>query len=81
MSSPLLHKVIRYVDGLKGASKKFGSPYLGSQDHTEVNLYGVAAKCVVMVVDKRLWELHCDSHTVTIQWVRVVVDLLLPNCT
>ena len=62
------------VDSCKG-------PYLKSQDHTEVNLYGIAARWIVTVVDKSLWELHYDSHTVTIQWVHVVVDLLLPKCT
>ena len=48
-----------------------------SQDHTEVNLYGIAARYVATVVNK-MWELHHDSHTVTIQWVHAVVDLLLP---
>ena len=52
--------------------------YLKSQDHTEVILFGIAASCVVTVVDKDIWELCCDSHAVTIQWVQVVVDPLLP---
>ena len=42
--------------------------YLKSQDHAEVNLYGIAARCIVTVVDKKIWELQHDSHIVTIQW-------------
>ena len=41
----------------------------------------IAARCVVTVVDKILWESQHDSHTVTIQWVHVVMDPLLPECT
>ena len=52
-----------------------------SQDHAEVNLYGIAARYVVTVVNKKIWESHHDSHAVTIQWVHVVVDPLLPKCT
>ena len=52
----------------------FKSSYLSSQDHTEVNLYGIAARCVVMIVNKKMWESWHDSHAVTIQWVHVIVD-------
>ena len=56
----------------------FKSSYLLSQDHTEVNLYGIAARYIVRVVSKNnMWESLCDSHTVTIQWVHVIVDPLL----
>ena len=57
--------------------------YLLSQDCTEVNLYGIAAKYVVMVVDKKscCWELRCSSHGLTIQWVHMGVDPLLCMCT
>ena len=56
----------------------FKSSYLLSQDHTEVNLCGIAARYIVMVVNKKIWESLCDSHAVTIQWVHMVVDPLLP---
>ena len=49
-----------------------------SQDHAEVNLYGIVARCVVTVVNKKIWESCHNSHAVTIQWVHVVVDPLLP---
>ena len=45
----------------------FKSSHLLSQDSTEVNLYGIAARYVVMVVSKNIWESHHDSHTVTLQ--------------
>ena len=61
-----------------GAILEFKSSHLLSQDRAEVNLYGIAARYVVTVVSKKMWELHNDSHAVTIQWVHVVVDLLLP---
>ena len=49
-----------------------------SQDHAEVNLYGIAARYVVMVVSKNnMWELLCNSHAVTIQWFHVIVGPLL----
>ena len=56
----------------------FKSSHLLSQDCAEVNLYGIAARYIVTVVSKNIWELHCNSHTVTIQWVHMVVDPLLP---
>ena len=28
--------------------------------------------------NKKMWESHHASHTVTIQWIHVVVDPLLP---
>ena len=53
----------------------FKSSYLLSQDHTEVNLYGIAARYVVMVVSKNtMWESCSNAHTVTIQWVHVIVN-------
>ena len=55
----------------------FKSSDLSSQDHTEVNLYRIAARYVVMVVNKKMWESWHDSHAVTIQWVHVIVDPLL----
>ena len=57
---------------------KFKSSYLLSQDHAEVNLYGIAARYIVTVVSKKIWELQCNSHTVTIQWVHMIVDPLQP---
>ena len=66
------------VNNLQGTSSKFKSSYLLSQDCTQVNLCGIAARYVVMVVNKKMWELCCDSHAVTIQWVHIVVDPLLP---
>ena len=53
------------------------SSYLLSQDCTEVSLYGIAARYIVMVVSKKRWELWCDSHAVTIQWVHMGADPLL----
>ena len=58
--------------------RTFKSSHLLSQDCAEVNLYRIAARYVVMVVSKNIWESWCDSHAVTIQWVHVAVDPLLP---
>ena len=57
---------------------KFKSSYLLSQDCTEVNLYGIAARYVVMVVSKKIWESQHNSHAVNMQWVPMVVEPLLP---
>ena len=72
-------EIIHFVNNLKELQKSFRSSYLMSQDHAEVNLYGIAARYVVTVVNKKIWESHHDSHAVTIQWVHVVVDPLLPK--
>ena len=74
-------EIIHCVNNLEGTSKKYKGSYLLSQDCTEVNLYGIVAKYIVTVVDKKLWELCCNSHAVTIQWVHMVVDTLLPTCS
>ena len=66
------------MNDMQGTSKKFKSSYLLSQDCAEVNLYGVAARYVVMVVSKKMWESWHEYHAVTIQWVHMVVDPLLP---
>ena len=34
---------------------------------------GLQQSSVVTVLDKELWELQCNSHAITIQWVQVVV--------
>ena len=57
-----------------GPRSFFKSSYLLSQDCVEVNLYGIVVRYVVMVVNKKIWELWHDSHAVTIQWVHVIVD-------
>ena len=38
----------------------------------------IAARCVVIVCVQELWELCCNSHALTIQWVLMYVDVLEP---
>ena len=55
--------------------------YFGHKTALKSTYMGLQQSNVVMVLDKELWELQCNSHAITIQWVHLVVDPLLSACT
>ena len=55
--------------------------YLGHMTVLKSTYMGLQQSNIVMGVDRELWELCCNSHAITMQWVYMVVDPLLSTCT